>query len=195
MQRVSEAILFFHPAAWYVSRRVSIERELRCDEIVVRMTRATDYAESLLRVCGVDRQQGPPPSLSGAAMAPAREGKAVFMQPHSPNPGRIETLAGAASAIGAGACGIGNRGGGNRPSWFGARFAKATDSVTTSEIALARATVDQELTAIHWEGLDTFAGETWRQQLKQLRKRLQRETPNAKVGRLPAGSPGRPGGM
>ena len=31
VQRVSEAILFFHPAAWYVSRRVSIERELRCD--------------------------------------------------------------------------------------------------------------------------------------------------------------------
>lgn len=51
VQRCLEALLFFHPAAWYLSRRVHAERESCCDDLVVaaggdRLV----YAQSLLRV-------------------------------------------------------------------------------------------------------------------------------------------------
>lgn len=47
-QRVLEALLFFHPAVWIVSRWVRVEREHCCDELVVRQTqRARAYAETL----------------------------------------------------------------------------------------------------------------------------------------------------
>ena len=35
LQRFIEAVLFFHPAVWYISRQVSIERENACDDLVV----------------------------------------------------------------------------------------------------------------------------------------------------------------
>ena len=35
MQRVIEAMLFFHPAVWWLSRRVSVQRELACDNFVL----------------------------------------------------------------------------------------------------------------------------------------------------------------
>lgn len=51
LQRVVESVLFFHPAVWYVSRRVSRERELACDEFVIQShCPPTVYADSLLRM-------------------------------------------------------------------------------------------------------------------------------------------------
>lgn len=35
IQRVVEAVLFFHPAVWYVSRQISRERENQCDDLVL----------------------------------------------------------------------------------------------------------------------------------------------------------------
>lgn len=50
-QRLIEAVLFFNPAVWYVSRRVRIERELCCDEMAVREPQLRGaYAASLLAV-------------------------------------------------------------------------------------------------------------------------------------------------
>lgn len=54
LQRLVEAFLFFHPAVWFISRRVSIERENACDDLVVaagcpRMA----YADALLRMAEV----------------------------------------------------------------------------------------------------------------------------------------------
>ena len=51
LQRLIEALLFFHPVVWYVSRRMSAEREACCDDLVVssgcgRMC----YAGALLRM-------------------------------------------------------------------------------------------------------------------------------------------------
>jgi beta-lactamase regulating signal transducer with metallopeptidase domain/HEAT repeat protein len=47
-QRVVETLLFYHPAVWWLSRRLRIERELCCDELVVRVTRnPLRYAETL----------------------------------------------------------------------------------------------------------------------------------------------------
>lgn len=47
-QRIVETLLFYHPAVWWLSRRLRIERELCCDELVVRVTQnPLRYAETL----------------------------------------------------------------------------------------------------------------------------------------------------
>ncbi|MBL8910896.1 MAG: peptidoglycan DD-metalloendopeptidase family protein [Archangium sp.] len=49
LQRAAEALLFFHPAVWWVSARARDERELCCDDLVTRGTGANvAYAEALL---------------------------------------------------------------------------------------------------------------------------------------------------
>ncbi len=51
LQRVIQAILFFHPAVWWIERRISLEREMACDDIVLAHTgNPRGYAESLLSV-------------------------------------------------------------------------------------------------------------------------------------------------
>jgi beta-lactamase regulating signal transducer with metallopeptidase domain len=37
-QRLLEVLLFYHPAVWWLSRRVSLEREMCCDELAVAAT-------------------------------------------------------------------------------------------------------------------------------------------------------------
>lgn len=50
-QRFIESFLFFHPATWYVSRRVSVERELCCDELVLTSGQSSlSYAQALLEM-------------------------------------------------------------------------------------------------------------------------------------------------
>lgn len=51
LQRLAEILLFYHPAIWWLSRRLRIERELCCDELVVNLTQnRLRYAETLERV-------------------------------------------------------------------------------------------------------------------------------------------------
>ncbi len=51
LQRLVEALLFFHPAVWFVSRRVSIERERACDDTVVAAGwQRVNYADALVRM-------------------------------------------------------------------------------------------------------------------------------------------------
>ena len=47
-QRLAEIVLFFHPVVWRISRAISRERELCCDEIVVQNTGARDRYARLL---------------------------------------------------------------------------------------------------------------------------------------------------
>ena len=50
-QRLVEALLFFHPAVWWLSRRVSLERENACDDVVLQLDhKHVQYADALLRV-------------------------------------------------------------------------------------------------------------------------------------------------
>ncbi|MGQ0634640.1 MAG: M56 family metallopeptidase [Planctomycetaceae bacterium] len=50
-QRVIEALLFFHPAVWYLSRRIHHERENCCDDLVLAAGGERGvYVASLLRV-------------------------------------------------------------------------------------------------------------------------------------------------
>ena len=51
LQTMVETLFFFHPAVWWVSRRVREERELCCDDIAVRCcSDPTVYASALLRL-------------------------------------------------------------------------------------------------------------------------------------------------
>ena len=50
-QRLVEALLFFHPAVWWLSRRISFERENACDDAVLHLDHERiQYADALLRV-------------------------------------------------------------------------------------------------------------------------------------------------
>ena len=51
LQTIVETLFFFHPAVWWISRRVREERELCCDDIAVRgCSDPTVYAWALLRL-------------------------------------------------------------------------------------------------------------------------------------------------
>ncbi len=47
LQSVAEALLFYHPAVWWLSRRVRAERELCCDDLAVGMCDRLVYATAL----------------------------------------------------------------------------------------------------------------------------------------------------
>jgi uncharacterized protein (TIGR03435 family) len=49
LQMVAETLLFYHPAVWWVSKRLRIERELCCDDVAVGVCGdATGYARALV---------------------------------------------------------------------------------------------------------------------------------------------------
>ena len=58
---LAEAVFFFNPAAWYLSRRISTLREFCCDELTCRtlssdrLQSKTEYALTLLRVVELAR--------------------------------------------------------------------------------------------------------------------------------------------
>lgn len=151
VQRAIESILFFHPAVWYVSRRLSIERELCCDEMVVAMAaHRTEYAASLLRVAELTAT-GPAAVPVGANMTSPREGSAVFVH-------RLMRILGEAKSspvrllrfwptltvvllIIATVCVF--------------RLNVYAKRATATEMVLARSLVDKKLLVLHWEGLET----------------------------------------
>ena len=48
LQRVVKAVFFFHPAVWWMESRLSLEREMACDDAVLAHSpSARDYAECL----------------------------------------------------------------------------------------------------------------------------------------------------
>lgn len=50
LQRIVEALLFFHPVTWWISRRISIERENCCDDIAAAGMGRLSYARALLQL-------------------------------------------------------------------------------------------------------------------------------------------------
>ncbi len=51
VQRIAETLLFFHPVVWWISKRISIERELCCDAESVRILDSNlAYAKALEQV-------------------------------------------------------------------------------------------------------------------------------------------------
>jgi beta-lactamase regulating signal transducer with metallopeptidase domain len=50
-QRIVSALLFFHPAVWWIQKRLSLEREMACDDVVLsESTNPRKYAECLVRL-------------------------------------------------------------------------------------------------------------------------------------------------
>ncbi|HEY6271252.1 MAG TPA: M56 family metallopeptidase [Terriglobales bacterium] len=50
-QKVIKSILFFHPAVWWIERKLSLDREMACDDAVLEQTVSPRaYAECLARV-------------------------------------------------------------------------------------------------------------------------------------------------
>jgi beta-lactamase regulating signal transducer with metallopeptidase domain len=65
LQRCVESILFYHPAVWWLSKRIRAEREHCCDDIAIRLCGSRKiYAEALLEM---ERARQPRPILAVAA--------------------------------------------------------------------------------------------------------------------------------
>ena len=79
VQRLAEAVLFFNPALWYLSRRVSLLREYCCDEAVCgagvdSAEPHLRYAQALLRaveVAGIARDKTELASLAATGRSPS----------------------------------------------------------------------------------------------------------------------------
>jgi beta-lactamase regulating signal transducer with metallopeptidase domain len=55
-QSVVETLLFYHPAVWWVSRRIRVERENCCDDLAVSISgNRLLYARALADMAGLDR--------------------------------------------------------------------------------------------------------------------------------------------
>ncbi len=64
-----EAIFWFHPLVWWIGSRMVEERELACDEEVLRMgCEPSDYVEGILTVCRL-YVESPLPCISGVTGA------------------------------------------------------------------------------------------------------------------------------
>ena len=65
LQRCIESILFYHPAVWWLSKRIRAEREHCCDDIAIRLCGSRRiYAEALIEM---ERARQPRPILAVAA--------------------------------------------------------------------------------------------------------------------------------
>ncbi|HXE56318.1 MAG TPA: M56 family metallopeptidase [Tepidisphaeraceae bacterium] len=70
LQSAIATLLFYHPAAWWISRRISIEREHCCDDLVLKVTRdRATYARALAAVASV-RIPALSPAASGGKLLP-----------------------------------------------------------------------------------------------------------------------------
>ncbi|MEZ6053100.1 MAG: M56 family metallopeptidase [Planctomycetaceae bacterium] len=59
-QRIVESLLFFHPAVWWISRRVSRERELCCDDLVIQSgCGQLQYVDALIRMAELCTERHP----------------------------------------------------------------------------------------------------------------------------------------
>ena len=68
LQTVVETLLFYHPAAWWLSGRVRAEREHACDDAAVEATGdALSYARALAALEQLRADAGPPVALALAA--------------------------------------------------------------------------------------------------------------------------------
>jgi beta-lactamase regulating signal transducer with metallopeptidase domain len=53
VQRLVESLLFFHPIVWWLSRRVTIERENCCDDVAALQVGRLTYAEALVQMASI----------------------------------------------------------------------------------------------------------------------------------------------
>ncbi|MSV27233.1 MAG: M56 family metallopeptidase [Bryobacterales bacterium] len=106
-QRLMEAVMFFHPAVWFIGRRLDLEREIACDDWTVSRTeRHKNYAECLTRLIELGAANTRPALASGVLHFPQQISRRIEMilnqkRNRVPTPYKPAVLAGAALAIGA----------------------------------------------------------------------------------------------
>ncbi len=104
-QRLVETAFFYHPAVWWLSRRVSAERELCCDARAVRVTRrAVRYAQTLERVAWAELA-GRLPGLSPALPLNLAFAQTSLLDRVAYVLGRLPNRRATPSAVGAAVCG------------------------------------------------------------------------------------------
>lgn len=67
-QRVLETLLFYHPAVWWVSRRVGLEREMCCDEMALAATGGRVEYANALNLAARLYKRSPQPALAASFM-------------------------------------------------------------------------------------------------------------------------------
>jgi hypothetical protein len=73
LQRLLEAVMFFHPAVWIISRRVRIERENCCDDVVLAAGgQRRSYAAGLIRLAELSLARSAASAPGGALAAAGR---------------------------------------------------------------------------------------------------------------------------
>ena len=70
LQAVVETLFFYHPAVWWISRRVRIEREHCCDELAVSVHgNRLDYARALTQLEGLRSTPRMAAAVTGASLS------------------------------------------------------------------------------------------------------------------------------
>lgn len=65
LQRLVQAVLFFHPAVWLIGRNMSVERELACDDWAVKNCEPRRYASCLTKLVALLRESKPLAAATG----------------------------------------------------------------------------------------------------------------------------------
>jgi hypothetical protein len=73
LQRILQAFLFFHPAAYYIARKLNLEREVACDDWVVLAHETKSYARCLTKVVELRRYHRGALLLSSGAFFSKRQ--------------------------------------------------------------------------------------------------------------------------
>jgi beta-lactamase regulating signal transducer with metallopeptidase domain/thiol-disulfide isomerase/thioredoxin len=94
IQQVLETLLFYHPATWWLSRRIRAERELCCDDVVIGITRdRVVYARALTALAFAAQESVLAPAATGGPLL-ARIQRILGLEPLRPR----RRMAGAISA-------------------------------------------------------------------------------------------------
>ncbi len=79
-QRLVEALLFFHPAVWFIGRRLNLEREIACDDWTIARTRQhKHYAECLTRLIELGGWSPQPALATGVLHFPRQISRRIEM--------------------------------------------------------------------------------------------------------------------
>lgn len=96
LQSLVETLLFYHPAVWWVSKRIRDERELCCDDLAVRAVGdPVRYARAL---CELEQLRGAGSPLALAATGGSLVGRVARLLGMAPRHARLEASRGLAWA-------------------------------------------------------------------------------------------------
>jgi beta-lactamase regulating signal transducer with metallopeptidase domain len=99
LQSAAETLLFYHPAVWWVSSRIRVEREHCCDDLAVRACgSAVRYARALVELEGLCSDA---PAFAMAAGGGSLFGRVVRLVGGAPEPSRAARGLAALSAVAA----------------------------------------------------------------------------------------------